>query len=116
VPWDPERGARPRRHPITGAPPPVPASVPPLLPMLHVAALLGVVGWAVFLAATTTPWVAMGSVTLTCALAYKLVATVQAYRAAERAERAQAVAFDVAALADCAEWDPLGPLDELDEL
>lgn len=81
--WSPAPGARPPRKPITTAPP----AFPPLLPILHVAALLGVVGWAVFVTATTDPWQAMGLVSLTCALAYKLVAMVEAARAAERAKR-----------------------------
>ena len=83
--WSPPPGARPPRKPITTAPP----ALPPLLPILHVTALLGVVGWALFLAATTDPWLAMLLVGLTCALAYKLVAMVDAVRAAELAKRVE---------------------------
>ncbi|RVX39127.1 hypothetical protein EDD27_1470 [Nonomuraea polychroma] len=53
----------------------------PVTPLLQVAALLGVVGWAVFLAVTTNPWLAMAAVGLTCVAAYKLIAMVEAVRA-----------------------------------
>ncbi|MEV4364599.1 hypothetical protein [Nonomuraea sp. NPDC049625] len=97
APGDRHSSWRPSRHlfrtPITPTPPLV--SPPPpwevLLPMLQVAALLGVVGWAVFLAVTTDPWLAMLVVGLTCALAHKIVTVV---RAVERAQGAEPVAFD----------------------
>ncbi|MFI7455467.1 hypothetical protein ACIBQX_48970 [Nonomuraea sp. NPDC049714] len=85
--WSPAPGARPSRLPLVS--PPSPWEV--LLPMLQTTALLGVVGWAVFLAVTTDPWLAMLVISLTCALAHKIVTAV---RAAERAKRSEPVTFD----------------------
>ncbi|MFI9846728.1 hypothetical protein ACIHFD_57580 [Nonomuraea sp. NPDC051941] len=90
--WRPSR--RLSRTPITPTTPPLVSPPPPwevLLPMLQVAALLGVVGWAVFLAVTADPWLAMLVVGLTCGLAHKIVTVI---RAVERAQQAEPVAFD----------------------
>jgi hypothetical protein len=99
--WSPAPGGRGRpRAPITAATPPTspiigaitspPLVCPPpswdaVLPVLQVTALHGVLGWAVFLAVTTDPWLAMFVVGLTCALAIKIVTAIRAAgRTAER--------------------------------